>query len=95
MPDSDDFAFGSGDFTIDFWVNMPDTSTLTGMISQYHNSTHRWSISLGGTQYGLFFRQGDDPNPNTFWMGGSSNPFQNNKWYHVAGTIDVSTGITW
>lgn len=48
VPDSDDWNFGSGDFTIDFWVNFSDLSRQT-LISQRDNDNNEWWFEFHNT----------------------------------------------
>ena len=47
IPDSDDWAFGSGDFNIDFWVRFSSVAGNTTFMGQYDS---------GGTDIGWFFQ---------------------------------------
>jgi len=47
LPDSSDWAFSTGDFTVDLWVNFDSLASQRGIIGQYHTSTpddYRWQI---------------------------------------------------
>jgi len=50
VPDSDDWHFGTGDFTIDFWVNFHDLSVTNFLFAQRKDSSnhHSFSISSAG-----------------------------------------------
>jgi hypothetical protein len=50
--DSDDFFYGTSDFTIDFWIY--PTSALGAFdtfVSQYADANNRWSLSCDGSGY--------------------------------------------
>ena len=61
LADSDDWYFGAGDFTIDFWVRF-DTlsgSILNFVVNQYQDSNNQWRIcfyyySVSGAKYWYF-----------------------------------------
>lgn len=61
VPDSTDWSFGTGDFTIDFWVQfkaLPAFGSAATIYSQYKNNPHMISISLlnNGGDYRWFFQ---------------------------------------
>ncbi len=77
VPDSSDFDFGTGDFTIDTWVNFSDAAWFNGVISKYMSSTG-WIFTIN-TSSGTM----------TLYDSGSSavsvtSSFLANTWYHVA-----------
>ena len=60
VPDSDDWAFGTGDFTIDWWVRFVTTAVSHSFFSQktdtnnryilyFNNNTIYWSQLVGGS----------------------------------------------
>jgi len=93
--DSGDWAFGGGDFTIDFWVRfnaLPTASSGMTICGQYANTNNRWYTStwnIGG-EYRWYFIQ---------YTGGVSNinfyrvsAISANTWYHIA---YVRSGNSW
>ena len=62
IPDSDDWDFGSEDFTIDFWVNPSTLTGHQGYISNYSSSTGSFYIGKDDTtnriRIGLRFNDG-------------------------------------
>lgn len=79
---STDFAFGSGNFTVDYWFYMVayTSNYLTDMISCYHSTNLGWGNSINfasGTANIYLF--GDNNNNHTF-----SYSFSANTWYHLA-----------
>ncbi|MCP4252632.1 MAG: hypothetical protein GY775_04330 [Candidatus Scalindua sp.] len=95
IPDSDDWDFGSGDFTIDTWVNFTNTSTNHaiashwGDIGQYgwllfwnFNSDNKlwFEYSTNGSSSGIGFANVD-------WVADA------NTWYHLVVTRDSSSDI--
>ena len=81
LPDSDDWDFGSGDFTIDFQVRF---NTVTGkdyyLINQYGIAGHRsWVIEIGFGN--LYFSYSIDGSlvlsPSVAWVPSTS------TWYHI------------
>jgi hypothetical protein len=79
-PASNDWSFGTGDVTVDFWFRRLDTSTSNRIISQYTNNDNRWYIHVGeASSYSVGI--GGPGQPAAAW----SNQCQNiNQWYHVA-----------
>lgn len=77
-PDSEDWNFGSSDFTIDFWISYKSI-TDDFIISQWTNSSTdasncAWGVRLqSGTLYFLY---------NATWVGVSWAPSLN-TWYHA------------
>lgn len=59
-PDSADWNFGNGDFTIDCWANhsaLPSDGSHMMLLSQYVSTTNHWNfrISRGGPRYFFIF----------------------------------------
>lgn len=44
VPDSDDFSFGAGNFTIDFWVRFASVSAVEGFGGQRVDSNNQWQF---------------------------------------------------
>ncbi|MGD0336882.1 MAG: Ig-like domain-containing protein [Candidatus Omnitrophota bacterium] len=84
FPDSDDFAFGSGDFCIDFWVRfstIPATGSSMTVFSQLDNSYNGVSLGLhnsAGTYQWQFSESG--------YIGTVvyNTTISANTWYHIA-----------
>lgn len=80
LPDSDDWNFGTGDFTIDFWVRFNaftfDDAMLYNQDDMGANYIQCWYRNSSST---LFF-QGISTNPAISCSPG----FSLNTWYHVA-----------
>ena len=96
VPDSADWYFGTGDFTIDFWVRfnaLPAVNTWSMFANQYADGTHRWFLALECRAgplylYRIFVQDGgvlvDISTANT--------GVAVNTWYHVA---LVRSGSSW
>jgi len=82
IPDSADWDFGTGDFTIDMRANRSSTNLDVGLVGQYVDANNYWDfyINSAGRIYILF------------WMGGANvGQFYSDiltwtlgQWYHVA-----------
>ena len=48
VPDSDDWHFGSGDFTIDIWLRPDTLAADTGIIGQFVDADNFWGLELEG-----------------------------------------------
>lgn len=85
VPDSDDWDFGSGDFTIDFWVYFDKTgdqwSSEANLVSQHLDADNYWKINYHSTFYWLFayVRGGIQQ----IGMRGGTRPSAE-AWHHVA-----------
>ena len=80
-PDSADWNFGSGDFTIDLWVMFSSASGNQCLIAQAGSSNAAWQLALLGGSNKLEFLY--------YTSGGSHSCTVNwspslNTWYHVA-----------
>ena len=94
IPDSDDWYFGSEDFTIDFWLNLSDVSmSACQLISQFKISDgHEFFVLLFTNNYdnywtirnGLNFRYRDASSVDIISMDEGSTSWWQNQWVHVA-----------
>jgi hypothetical protein len=99
IPDSTDFQFGSGNFTIDFWVNF-DSSAFTGDPENYILYYGNGLIS-SSTFFACEAYLTSSLKQIAFWVAsngtqvlfyGSSYPIVANTWYHIA---IVRNGTDW
>jgi len=85
LPDSDDWCFGSGDFTIDCWVRFASVSAADYfLVSQYGTATYRnfgIELYLGGNTVNFIYSvDGNTAKIANFpWVGAAAN-----TWYHLA-----------
>lgn len=82
IADSEDWNFGSGDFTIDFWINPTDLTELFRPLSQtVHNSTDEgWNILISGTLRFTWSTDGADE----YMITSGSMGLAVGQWSHVA-----------
>jgi len=90
IPDSADWSFGTGDFTIDFWVNFIDNTGNQGVILQTVDANNQWYLfkHASGDKLNFFYKVGGvtvadyiATNAMTFTVG---------EWTHVAFVRDGS-----
>jgi hypothetical protein len=96
VPAHDDWAFGTDDFTIDFWVNfdtLPSTNTFSPAVSVYERNDRDWWTArlwnLWGQYYWYF--QYWDGTSYPLWCGSAARPLSTDTWYHVAFVRDGGT----
>jgi hypothetical protein len=83
-----DFAFGTADFTVDFWLYLPSTPA-----SQFAGVVSCWSISSNAGDWRFYFDSAATPkinfgnNVSTVVMGTLSNT----TWHHIAATRSGTT----
>lgn len=62
FPDSTDYYFGTGDFTIDWYSKFDDLTNAQNIIGQYVDATHYWYIQKGtaaaGNKWRVYFING-------------------------------------
>ena len=92
VPDTADFTFGSGDFTIEGWAHQTANSSWRSFVMKYttNNASSSWFYGfLDGTQYfyfyhgasaGVFFASSDGT------VSGTVKPIPLNTWVHCAVT---------
>jgi hypothetical protein len=83
IPDSDDWDFGSGDFTIDFWVRLSSTDTKHNIIGQGGSEVTRWSAYFSPT-WGLNFFAQSGGTPFIQMYEPNADGWSANTWYHIA-----------
>ncbi|MFZ2038530.1 MAG: LamG-like jellyroll fold domain-containing protein [Minisyncoccia bacterium] len=88
IPDSDDFNFGSGDFTMDFWINftaLPGSDLFMALATQYQDSTNSLKLELynnsGTYQWNLIEESAGVSGANVYV---NSPGISTGTWYHVA-----------
>jgi hypothetical protein len=93
VTDDPDFAFGTGNFTVDFWVRFHTLpSGSYSFFSQYQDASNRYNLIVENNGAGLYYWN--------FYLEGTGNilELQTNPnltadaWYHIA---LVRSGDTW
>jgi hypothetical protein len=82
VPDHEDFNFGYGDFTIDFWVKFNSTAGTQSLYSHWSNTTtyvNLFHSAADGWQFRVF-------HTSVAWVsfGESGSPVADADWHHVA-----------
>lgn len=73
------YAFGTGDFTVEAWIKMPIMTTDRIIVDFYRNGSSTWQFLVNATGY-LTFYQG---NPNAIGCVATKYLVNNNIWHHV------------
>lgn len=82
VPDSADWDFGTGDFTIDCWVNFNSVSVDSIFLGQYMDPNNRWYFRYSSGNGGLQFYNVDASTTRASYLGTWSPSI--NTWYHIA-----------
>ncbi len=82
IPDSDDWNFGSGDFTIDLWVRLNSLAAVNAIVSQYVSGGNDWILYTQGDGSVRFYAGG----ATIVDMTSASSEVTTNIWYHLAVT---------
>jgi len=77
-PDSADWDFGTGDFTVEGWFNFSAHTTSIALVSNYLNGSTGWTFQYDGTTSQLRLANGGTALINASWTP------TNGTWYHLA-----------
>lgn len=78
FPDSNDWDFGTGDFTVELWARFTSSSSIMTLICNYLNSSTGWSLQRRSDNNNLVFGNGDTHILAKAWTPTSG------VWYHIA-----------
>lgn len=82
VPDTTDWSFGAGDFTVDFWVRFNSLTGQQMFFSQYADSNNRWYLDLASTgQLQMIFQTGGDIKGSYITSGST---LSTGEWIHLA-----------
>lgn len=86
LADHADWAFGTGDFTIDGWVYLSDITDAFVLVGQYADASNYWYVGKGtnalGNKLNLYFRSAGSDKAN--YAMASSSTIAINTWTHLA-----------
>jgi hypothetical protein len=84
LPDSTDWDFGSGDFTLEAWINLANISTYHMIMCQDNNSGQlAWHLRTQTTG-ALLFRYSSDGTEDQTDLTSTASVLTINTWHHVA-----------
>lgn len=87
-PDSADWAFGSGDFTIEAWIRRTNVTSNDNIVAQWGNTQRSWTFTaLNGS---LSVSESNSLTGTTATRTGTWSP-SNDTWYSVAASRVSST----
>lgn len=88
IPDSDDWNFGDGDFTIDCWVRLnADIESANYFVSQRVDGSHKWYFAYNHSITTLAFY---NESPSQIYVG-STVTLITGTWYHLA--VSRTSGV--
>lgn len=83
-PDSGDWNFGNGNFTIEAWVKLISTGSNQAIVSQVQGDEYKWMLYCrNGTLAFVAYKQ-TGPAVAAFCYGSSGTPLLDGEWHHVA-----------
>jgi len=92
VTDSSDWSFGSGDFTVDAWINLANISTYHVIAAQDDNNVQKsWQFRTNVTTGDLLFRYSTNGTNETDFTATSG--ISINTWHHVAVCRYGSSGM--
>jgi len=82
IPDSTNWDFGSGDFTVDLWIRWDSSVNQSAIIGQYPDTNRAWMILYvtGDSTLRFYYSTDGSNSNNTSWNWSPSA----NTWYHLA-----------
>lgn len=92
VPDSTDWDFGTGDFTVDFWVRFNDKTGNQIFFGQYPDGDNNWRLikNSSGT-ISMIFLIGASAKGS--YTTSSAPTINNDTWYHFAFARNGTTGL--
>lgn len=86
-----DFAFGAGDFTVEWWFRSTATNAYAAMLTRYYDGPGGILFSLNGASGNgrpeIYWRE----YANALFIQSSSGGFNDNAWHHYAFVRDGTT----
>ena len=78
-PNSDDFTFGTGDFSIAFWVNF-NVYGACGIVYQKQDSTNKWSLTIDADRIYFLWTVGG---VQVAYYTTNAQSWANDTWYYI------------
>lgn len=91
VPDSADWNFGTGDFTIDFWINWDNIAKFGHIIGQYQDSDNCWQLYTYTDSMLYFANVSGGTTSSSFGIDLSG--LSTGTWYHIAFVRNGSTTL--
>jgi uncharacterized membrane protein len=89
VPDSADWHFGSGDFTVDAWVRVANTTGVKTVVGQYNTTSENgWVLHINAAN--IQFAYSTDGTDGVA-ITSTTTPISANIWHHVAAVRDGNT----
>ena len=78
-PNSDDFTFGTGDFSIAFWMNF-NVYGACGLVTQIKDTTNNWSVTISSDRIYFYSLIGG---VNVAYYYTNAQSWANDTWYYI------------
>jgi len=82
VPDSTDWNFWDGNFTVDCWLNLSSVSSLQEIITQYVDTNNRYELYIASSKFFISIYNGGVEK--AFVYTPSACPVSANTWFHLA-----------
>ena len=94
IPDSTAFGFGTGDFTIEFWLKLGAAITATSGDASYRAIVNKYSAGSNGTEDAFYVFLNNAAGTMQFNVGFVSNTTASNFAFNITG-VDTSLNSVW
>ena len=83
VPDTDDWDFGIGNWTIDCWINFSSTTGYQIIVEHYQDADNRWFVAkTDAHKLTIYFVKGTVVKG--WYVMSSAFTFATGQWYHIA-----------
>jgi hypothetical protein len=94
IPDSTAFGFGTGDFTIEFWLKLGAAITATSGDASFRSIVNKYSAGSNGTEDAFYVFLNNAAGTMQFNVGFVSNTIGSNFAFNITG-VDTSLNSVW
>ena len=94
IPDSTAFGFGTGDFTIEFWLKLGAAITATSGDASFRSIVNKYSAGSNGTEDAFYVFLNNAAGTMQFNIGFVSNTTASNFAFNITG-VDTSLNSVW